>query len=129
MEQSKQTPKKKAYDAEYRRKNLKRVPLDVQKSEYADLKAAADSAGMNVNEYIKVAIREKMTRDTDAPGTVSNAPESPSESNSPPGGILTPAALEAATEAAQKAGETPSRDVLPPGADVPTAPENASSGE
>lgn len=58
----KQTPQKKAYDRKYREKNLKRVPLDVQNGEYTNLKAAADSAGMKVNEYIKAAIREKMSR-------------------------------------------------------------------
>ena len=62
----KQTPQKKAYDREYREKNLKRVPLDVQNSEYTNLKAAADSAGMKVNEYIKAAIREKMSRDAES---------------------------------------------------------------
>lgn len=63
MEQTKQTPQKKAYDRKYREENLKRIPLDMQNSEYANLKAAADSSGMKVNAYIKAAIREKMSRD------------------------------------------------------------------
>lgn len=63
MERTKQTPQKKAYDRKYREENLKRVPLDVKKSQYDDLKAAADSSGMTVNAYIKAAIREKMSRD------------------------------------------------------------------
>lgn len=65
MEQGKQTPRKKAYDRKYREENLKRVPLDVQNKEYASLKAAADAAGMKVNEFIKAAIREKMERDAE----------------------------------------------------------------
>lgn len=47
----------------YKRENIKRVPLDMQKSDYEDLKAAADAKGEKVNEYIKTAIRERMERD------------------------------------------------------------------
>lgn len=47
----------------YKAENIKRVPLDVQKDEYAALKAAADSAGIGVNAYIKAAIRAQMSRD------------------------------------------------------------------
>lgn len=59
----KQTPNKKAYDREYRAKNLKRVPLDLLNGEYDDIKAAATAAGMKVTTYIKAAIRAQMERD------------------------------------------------------------------
>ena len=62
MEQSKQTPRKKAYDKAYREKNLKRVPLDLFKRDYDALKSVANSTGMGVNGFIKAAIREKMER-------------------------------------------------------------------
>lgn len=47
----------------YKKENIKRVPLDMQKSEYEELKAAADAKKEKVNEYIKTAIRERMERD------------------------------------------------------------------
>lgn len=37
----------------YAKKNLKRIPLDVQKEKYEEIKAAAESAGESVNGYIK----------------------------------------------------------------------------
>lgn len=51
----------------YAKKNLKRIPLDVQKEKYDEIKAAADSAGESVNGYIKRAIDERMERDGFAP--------------------------------------------------------------
>lgn len=43
----------------YNQKNIKRVPLDMQKSYYDKvLKAYADECGMNVNTFIKTAISE-----------------------------------------------------------------------
>lgn len=47
----------------YAKKTLKRIPLDVRKEKYEDIKAAADSAGESVNHYIKKAIDERMQRD------------------------------------------------------------------
>lgn len=47
----------------YAKKTLKRIPLDVRKEKYEDIKAAADSAGESVNHYIKKAIDERMERD------------------------------------------------------------------
>lgn len=47
----------------YKTKNIKRVPLDMQISEYESLKSAAMTRGEKVNEYIKNAIRERMKRD------------------------------------------------------------------
>lgn len=47
----------------YAKEHLKRIPLDVQLDEYAQIKAAADQAGESVNGYIKEAIRQRMERD------------------------------------------------------------------
>lgn len=47
----------------YKAKNIKRIPLDVQITEYEIIKAAADHAGMTVNGFIKQAIREKLKRE------------------------------------------------------------------
>lgn len=55
--------KKTQYNLEYAKKNLKRIPLDVQKEKYDQIKAAADIAGEKVNSYIKRAIDERMERE------------------------------------------------------------------
>ena len=47
----------------YAKEKLKRIPLDVQKEKYEEIKAAADAAGEPVNGYIKKAIDERMERD------------------------------------------------------------------
>ena len=47
----------------YAKEKLKRIPLDVQKEKYEEIKAAADAAGEPVNGYIKKAIDERMQRD------------------------------------------------------------------
>ena len=44
----------------YARKNLKRIPLDVQKEKYEQIKAAAVRNGESVNGYIKKAIDERI---------------------------------------------------------------------
>ena len=55
--------KKAEYDMEYARKNLKRVPLDVQKEYYEEvLKPIAESVGEPVNTFIKKAIAERIER-------------------------------------------------------------------
>ena len=46
----------------YARKNLKRIPLDVQKEKYEQIKAAAVRNGESVNGYIKKAIDERIER-------------------------------------------------------------------
>jgi uncharacterized protein (DUF1778 family) len=51
------------YDINYAKEKLKRIPLDVQKEKYEEIKAAADAAGEKVNGYIKKAIDERMERD------------------------------------------------------------------
>ncbi len=55
--------RKRAYNAQYAREKLKRIPLDVQKEEYEKIKATAEQAGESVNGYIKKAIDERMQRD------------------------------------------------------------------
>lgn len=55
------------YNLQYAKENLKRIPLDVQKEKYEEIKAAADAIGEKVNSYIKIAINEKMKRDIPAP--------------------------------------------------------------
>lgn len=51
------------YMYEYAKEKLKRIPLDVQKSKYEEIKAAADAAGESVNGYIKTAIDQRMEHD------------------------------------------------------------------
>ena len=51
------------YDMEYAKNNLKRIPLDVQKSKYDEIKAAALEAGETINGYIKRAIDERIERE------------------------------------------------------------------
>lgn len=57
------SPNKKNYNANYAKNNLKRIPLDVQKEKYDQIKAAADTVGEKVNSYIKRAVDERMERD------------------------------------------------------------------
>lgn len=47
---------KKQYDMQYAKDKLKRIPLNVQKEKYEEIKAAADAAGEPINGYIKKAI-------------------------------------------------------------------------
>lgn len=47
----------------YAKKSLKRIPLDVQKEKYEEIKTAAGHAGESVNGYIKKAIDERMERE------------------------------------------------------------------
>ena len=56
----------------YASRNLKRIPLDVQKDLYAQIQDAAAAAGESVNGYIKGAILQRMERDArqQAPGSV-----------------------------------------------------------
>ena len=48
----------------YARKNLKRIPLDVQNEKYEQIKAAAVRNGESVNGYIKKAIDERIERNS-----------------------------------------------------------------
>ena len=51
------------YSIQYAKEKLKRVPLDLAKSSYEEVKQAAEAAGESVNGYIKTAIRERIDRD------------------------------------------------------------------
>lgn len=51
------------YDINYAKAKLKRIPLDVQKEKYEQIKAAAGRTGESVNGYIKKAIDERMERE------------------------------------------------------------------
>ena len=56
--------KRKGTMMEYAKKNLKRVPLDVQKEHYERIKNHAEGRGETVNGFIKRAIDETIERDT-----------------------------------------------------------------
>ena len=51
------------YDINYAKAKLKRIPLDVQKEKYEQIKAAAGRTGESVNGYIKKAIDERIERE------------------------------------------------------------------
>ena len=55
--------RKTEYNIKYAKDKLKRIPLDVQKEKYEEIKTAATAAGKTVNGYIKIAIDERMERD------------------------------------------------------------------
>lgn len=57
------TEKRKDSMMEYAKKNLKRIPLDVQKQTYEDIKVHAEGRGETVNGFIKRSIKETMERD------------------------------------------------------------------
>ena len=54
-------PKKKQYNMEYQKKNMKRIPLDMQLSDYEQLKNAANNVNETVNGYIKKAIQQRIS--------------------------------------------------------------------
>ena len=54
---------RKEYLYDYQKAKLKRIPLDVPKEKYEQIKAAADAAGEKVNGYIKKAVDERMERE------------------------------------------------------------------
>lgn len=51
---------KSEYDMQYAKDKLKRIPLNVQKEKYDEIKAAATAAGETVNGYIKKAIEMRL---------------------------------------------------------------------
>ncbi len=51
------------YQAKYRKEKLKRIPLDVPKEKYAEIKAHADQHGESVNGFIRRAVDEAMEHD------------------------------------------------------------------
>lgn len=70
---------KKKYNLQYAKNKLKRIPLDVKKEKYEEIKAAAEAAGEPVNGYIKKAIDDRMERDAAGPETTQQMlePQSP----------------------------------------------------
>ena len=57
----KYTESQKKASLKYAKENLKRVPLDLKKEEYERLSAAAKSADMSINGFVKAAINEKIS--------------------------------------------------------------------
>lgn len=49
------------YNIQYAKKNIKRIPLDVQKEKYEEIKSAALAIGETVNGYIKKAIDDRLS--------------------------------------------------------------------
>ncbi len=49
-------PKKTKYDIEYAKSKLKRIPLDVSKEKYQEIKETATNLGESVNGFIKKSI-------------------------------------------------------------------------
>lgn len=48
------------YMIKYQKEKLKRIPLDVRKEKYDEIKAAADSVNESVSGYIKKAIDRRI---------------------------------------------------------------------
>lgn len=69
MDQEKNQIKKKQYDIQYAKEKLKRIPLDVPKTTYEEIKAHVVARSESVNGFIKRAISETMERDKTAPAT------------------------------------------------------------
>lgn len=63
MEIEKKQAKKKQYDIQYAKENLKRIPLDVPKATYEQIKAHAEAHSESVNGFIKRAINKTMELD------------------------------------------------------------------
>ncbi len=57
------TAKRKEYLYAYQKENLKRIPLDVPKPVYEEIKTHAEAHKESVNGFIKRAISETMDRD------------------------------------------------------------------
>ena len=51
------------YQTEYKRNNYKRVPLDLPKEKYQQIKTHAESRAESVNGFIKRAIDETIEND------------------------------------------------------------------
>ena len=72
MDQEQKQAKKKQYDIQYAKENLKRIPLDVSKTAYEEIKNHAEARSESVNGFIKRAISETMERDNAAPAADEN---------------------------------------------------------
>lgn len=51
------------YQAKYRKEKIKRIPLDVPKEKYEEIKAHADQHSETVNGFIRRAIDEAIEHD------------------------------------------------------------------
>ena len=99
------TEKRKDTMMEYAKKNLKRVPLDVQKEHYERIKTHAEGRGETVNGFIKRSIDSQMERDNG--GTASEIAGKRPESTARAGVVSLPyETLEAAQRAAGRTGES-----------------------
>ena len=56
------TKEKGQANIEYSKRALKRVPLDLRKEKYEQVKAYADLQGETVNGFIKIAIEERIDK-------------------------------------------------------------------
>ena len=79
MSASAYNDKAKEYRYQYEREKLKRVPLDLQLSDYEELKQAAAASGLSVNGFVKRAIKAAIVAGADqvqapAPGAAAGAP-------------------------------------------------------
>ena len=54
---------KKKYNIQYKKDNFKRIPLEVTKEKYEEIKSHADSRSESVNGFIKRAIDETIEND------------------------------------------------------------------
>lgn len=59
------TEAQKRATAKYKREKLKRIPFEVSKEKYDEIKSFTDSKGETVNGFIKRAIDETMQREKD----------------------------------------------------------------
>ena len=62
------TPERKEYIYQYAKEKLKRIPLDVPKTTYEEIKTHAEAHNESVNGFIKRAISETIERDDGAHG-------------------------------------------------------------
>lgn len=56
---------KKKYDIQYQKDKIKRIPLNVQKTKYEEIQAAAEKAHETVAGYIKKSIDMRMKSESD----------------------------------------------------------------
>ncbi len=54
---------KNEYMYQYAKAKLKRIPLDVTKDKYEEIKAAAEKQGESLNGYIKKAIERRIEQE------------------------------------------------------------------
>lgn len=94
----KYTENKKASNRKWDEANLDRLSVAAPKGTKAEIKSAAAAQNQSVNTYILEAVRRRMESERDSVGTVSNAPESPSERDSGGGGTETHGTAETGVE-------------------------------